>query len=209
MIEIEMRMNSDDFGISLAGTAKKASELFERKKVPELDAGSFQVLLDPLKNHLYNFIFKSLNFSEDASDVYQDTVMRAFKYRSGFRTDENFKTWIFTIAHNQVKHYFNRFKKKVLHSDPQLLQNLSDDSHDSEQQLVRDIYRLAGKLKPDWRRVFFLFYDQQFSISDISEITGLKEGNIKFILNRCRELIKQMIHSGCGQKKGEKNESSG
>lgn len=192
--------------MSMAAAVEKAAGLFKREKSAALDADSFQELLEPLKDHLYNFIFKSLDFSEDAGDVYQDTVMRAFKYRSGFRTGANFKTWIFTIAHNQVKHFFNKHKKFRHRSETQSLLNIPDDSHNHEQQLVRDVYQLAGQLKPDQRKVFFLFYDQQFSINEISRITGLKEGNIKFILNRCREQIKQMINPGEHKEKGGKNE---
>jgi len=48
-------------------------------------------------------------------------------------------------------------------------------------------------LKPRQREVFFLFYDQGFSIQEIARITGLREGNVKFILNRARTAIKSIM----------------
>jgi RNA polymerase sigma factor (sigma-70 family) len=68
---------------------------------------------------------------------------------------------------------------------------IPDDSADKS--LVRDIYEVALQLAPRQREVFFLFYDQQFSMKEIVEITGLKEGNIKFILNQARGKIKQKL----------------
>jgi DNA-directed RNA polymerase specialized sigma24 family protein len=48
-------------------------------------------------------------------------------------------------------------------------------------------------LKPKYKEVFFLFYDGGFSISEIAGITGLKAGNIKFILNKAREAVRSVL----------------
>lgn len=58
---------------------------------------------------------------------------------------------------------------------------------------VQDVYDVAESLDPKKRQVFFLFYYNRFSINEIKEITGIKEGNIKFILNQCREEIKSKL----------------
>ena len=82
-------------------------------KPAALNAETFPLLLDPIKESLYNFIFKALGFCEDANDIYQETLLRAFKYRESFHGPGSFKTWIFTIAHNEIKRYFNTSKKMV------------------------------------------------------------------------------------------------
>ncbi|HLP57249.1 MAG TPA: sigma factor-like helix-turn-helix DNA-binding protein, partial [Candidatus Deferrimicrobium sp.] len=58
---------------------------------------------------------------------------------------------------------------------------------------VRDIYRAAANLKPRQREVFFLYYYNEFQISEIVDITGLTKVNIKFILHRARVAIKEMM----------------
>lgn len=183
----------------LAAAVKKAAAFFNRKEAAAIGTETFQQLLNPLKENLYNFIFKALNFSQDAEDVFQETILRAFKYRYTFKRKNPFKTWLFTIAHNEIKSYFNK-NKKLPHTvdiDPEAHLNIVHDTgtggdagHD---RLVRDIYEVAQQLTPNQRRVFFLFYDQQFLIREISEITGLKEGNVKFILNQAREKIKTKL----------------
>ena len=47
-------------------------------------AVSFLSLLTTEKKRLYNYILKSLNYHEDAKDVYQEAVMRAFRYFGKF-----------------------------------------------------------------------------------------------------------------------------
>jgi RNA polymerase sigma-70 factor (ECF subfamily) len=185
MIE-EMSMKPD----MLSTVIKKAAALF--KKEEPITAETFQFLLNPIKENLYNFIFKALNFCEDANDIYQETILRAFKYRASYNRQGSFKTWIFTIAHNQVKGYFNQLKKMPEVDLAEQL-NIAGEVDSRHETLVHDIYEAARQLTPQQRRVFFLFYDQQFSIRETGEITGLKQGNIKFILNQAREKIKQKL----------------
>jgi RNA polymerase sigma-70 factor (ECF subfamily) len=165
--------------------------LFQKQETISVEF--FQFLLNPIKENLYNFIYKALNFCEDANDIYQETILRAFKYRKSYDKQNPFKTWLFTIAHNEIKRYFNKHKKLPGKVGLDEHADMIDDPGSDNQALVRDIYEVAQQLTPNQRRVFFLFYDQQFSIQEISEITGLKQGNIKFILNQSREKIKQKL----------------
>ncbi len=187
MIEIEMTMKPDIAGNVL----QRAASFFKPKET--LSGRRFQQLLEPLKEHLSNFIFHGMNFSQDADDVFQETVLRAFKYRTGFdvRRIDSFKTWLFSIADNQIKAYYNAHGKQALDETCNLdTQSALEASDPKEKQLIRDIYEVAMSLNSNQRNVFFLFYDHHFSIKEIAGITGLKEGNIKFILNQCRETIK-------------------
>jgi len=173
--------------------AKTKGILTTHEKQAEETGATLQDLLQPLKIHLYNFICKALNFSEDADDLFQETVVRAVKYFYSYKPGKSFKTWIFTIAHNEIKAYYNRLGKS---QTPRALEEVDEiknpGDHQVEQQ-VKDIYEIAGAFKPRDRKIFFLFYDQQFSIKEIAAITGLRQGNIKFILNRCREGIKSRL----------------
>ncbi|HLP47795.1 MAG TPA: sigma-70 family RNA polymerase sigma factor [Candidatus Kapabacteria bacterium] len=189
MIEITMDMNTE---YNYLGAAfKKAVAFFTREE--RVSDVTFLQLLNPVKENLYNFIYKALSYSEDANDVYQETVLRAFKYRSRFDPNASFKTWIFTIANNEIKGHFNKNKKSPgsycleLEDHPDITCDCEDEK------LVYDIYEVAQQLTPQQQRVFFLFYDYRFSLKEINIITGLKEGNIKFILNQAREKIKEKL----------------
>ncbi len=168
-----------------------------KRKEDTITAAVFRQWLQPLKESLYNFIYKALNYSEDADDLFQETVMRALKYIDSFDRGSSFKTWIFTIAHNEIKSYYKKKKGKTgniistLHRVEDLERGIPADEKSTERQLIADIYEIAAGFKPKQRKVFFLFYDSRFSIAEISRITGLKEGNIKFILNRARKKIKE------------------
>jgi RNA polymerase sigma-70 factor (ECF subfamily) len=146
--------------------------------------------LAPIKHKLYNFVLKSLNFSVDADDVFQETILRAFQYFRSFQKDKNFSAWLFSIAHNEVKRSFKKSRRQslVLNSDA-----LTSTVANPSDALVREVYRFAGRLRPREREIFFLFYESGFSIAEISDISGLKEGYIKLLLFQARNNLKKII----------------
>ena len=146
----------------------------------------------PVKKHLYNFIRKSLNFSTEADDVFQETLLKGFRYFHSFNRSQSFKTWIFTIAHNLVKDAFTA-KSKV---KPPLSLEEAGEIAIVEDDGVREIYAIAAALTPRQREVFFLYYYNEFKISEIMEITGLSRANIKFILHQARKSIKKTLDIG-------------
>jgi RNA polymerase sigma factor (sigma-70 family) len=146
--------------------------------------------LEPCRSKLYSYISKSLNFSTEADDVFQETVLRAIRYLASFRTEGDFAAWIFGIAHNEIKKHL-KGARRTISSDS--LDRLATPGDARTRELAREVFRYAEMLKPRPREIFFLFYDGGFSISEISDITGLREGNIKFILNRARRALKILL----------------
>jgi RNA polymerase sigma-70 factor (ECF subfamily) len=148
-------------------------------------------LLAGLEKKLFNFLHRALNFSEDSQDVYQEVVIRAWKYFSTFDRRLNFSTWIFTIAHNEMKKYYHRRKKehKVIPLE-QLPQDPPAPAADPDMDVI---FAVARRLPPRQREVFFLFYYNQFTVAEIAAISGLRQGNVKFILSSGREAVRRAL----------------
>jgi len=174
--------------------SRHRTEMKDKEEVGVLQA-AFWGLIEPVKLRLYNFIHKSLNFSTDADDVYQETVLHAFQYFASFRKDKDFRGWIFSIAHNEIKSHFRRTRKQTAtHS----IDALTASQNDSTGALIREVFRFAARLKPKERQVFFLYYESGFSIPEIEGITGLKEGYIKLLLSQARNSLREAlgVHHG-------------
>jgi RNA polymerase sigma-70 factor (ECF subfamily) len=156
---------------------------------------AFWRLIEPLKLRLYNFILKSLNFSTDADDVYQETILHAFQYFASFRKDKDFRAWIFSIAHNEIK---NHFRKSHQQTAAHRIDALAVSRPDDKQATVREVFRFAAQLRPKEREVFFLYYESGFTVSEIEGITRLKEGYIKLLLSQARSRLKGAlgVHHG-------------
>jgi RNA polymerase sigma-70 factor (ECF subfamily) len=166
------------------------SSAMARKEEDAALAAFFWDKLNPIKARLYNYIRKALNFSSDADDVYQETILHAYKYVRTYQDGRDFGAWLFGIAQNEIKKHYKKNPRITISLDAERL-GLQDPC--SERQIIEEIYRFAEQLKPRQREVFFLFYDQGFTIPEIAGITGLGKGNIKFVLNRARQALRGAI----------------
>jgi RNA polymerase sigma-70 factor (ECF subfamily) len=169
--------------------------------VPSMKKGTLEVtgeenelfweLLASLEKKLFNFLHRALNFSEDSSDLYQEVVIRAWKYFPSFDRNRSFPAWIFAVAHNEIKKYFKKRQanQKVI---PLSLLAVEPSAHAGDPD-VEMVYGTARLLPPRQREVFFLFYYNRFSIAEIATICGMRQGNVKFILSRGREAVRQAL----------------
>lgn len=154
----------------------------------------FWELLASLEKKLFNFLRRALNFSEDSSDLYQEVVIRAWRYFPSFDRRRSFSSWIFAIAHNEIKKHFN-LRKKDRTVIPLALLAVEPAAPSAEDPAVALIYGAARQLPLRQREIFFLFYYNGFSIAEIAVICGLRQGNVKFILNRGREAVRQALEA--------------
>jgi len=170
-------------------------EVMERSAKLNADPRVFWDLAEPHKQRLYNFIQKSMSFSTESDDVFQETLLRGLKYFPSYLREKSFSTWLFAIAHNEIRKHFKNSRRDI---PLPLAESLIVGNEYTNIHLVREVYRLAGGLKPKHKEIFFLFYDSGFSIADISRITGVREGNVKFILNRARNSLRERLGANHG-----------
>lgn len=166
------------------------AEAMESSAKLNADPRIFWDLAEPHQRRLYNFIQKSMSFSTESDDVYQETLLRGLRYFPSYDKGKSFSAWLFTIAHNEVKKHFKNSRREIPLSTVEGL-HFRDERVNPD--LVREVYRFADSLKPKHKEIFFLFYDSGFSIAEISRISGVREGNIKFILNRARNSLRERL----------------
>jgi RNA polymerase sigma-70 factor (ECF subfamily) len=171
------------------------AEVMEKSAKLNADPRVFWDLAEPHKQRLYNFIHKSMSFSTESDDVFQETLLRGLRYFASYHRKKSFSTWLFAIAHNEIRKHFKNSRRDI---PLPLAESLIVGNEYTNLHLVREVYRLAGGLKPKHKEIFFLFYDSGFSIADISRITGVREGNVKFILNRARNFLRDRLGANHG-----------
>ena len=164
------------------------AEAMERSAKLNADPRVFWDLAEPHKQKLYNFIQKSLSFSAESDDVFQETLLRGLRYFPSYHKEKSFSTWLFAIAHNEIRKHFKNSRRDM--TLPRA-EDLIVGAEQTDLHLVREVYRLAEGLKPKHKEIFFLFYDSGFSVAEISYVTGVREGNVKFILNRARLTLRK------------------
>lgn len=156
---------------------------------------AYYELVNTYGSGLLRTCFLMIKDEKEAEDIVQETFIRVFKYIKGFKGDSSLYTWIYRISQNVLK---DRMKSKVIevayedyHMDPDNPEDLTINKIDRE--LLR---KELDKLSFIYKQVLVLFYFEDRSIKEISEILEEKEGTIKSKLSRGRILLKAALEKG-------------
>src|SRR5690348_1149633 len=64
------------------------------------DEDAYRLLVEPLRRELHAHCYRMLGSVHDADDALQETLLAAWKGRSGFEGRSSLRTWLYTIATN-------------------------------------------------------------------------------------------------------------
>ena len=127
---------------------------------------------------------------DDRSDLFQEIIFNAWKSYPKFEGRSKFSTWLYRVALNTAL-YQNRkdrfFGKKV---ELELVQNhLQTEQKDDNTELL---WMAINRLDESEKSIVVL-YLEELPYKEISEITGLTEGNIAVKLNRIKSKMKKIL----------------
>lgn len=168
-------------------------------KVTRGDVNAYSFLVEKHKRMVYTFALKLEKIPEDAEEVAHDAFVKAFQSIKEFRQQCKFTTWLYKIVFNLS---VSRLRKKQLdissiHDnkfssfDVAESENLFNTLTDKEQSII--VRKAIDKLPDDERAVITLFYLNECSVKEITDITGYSEANVKIKLFRARKRLWEML----------------
>jgi RNA polymerase sigma-70 factor (ECF subfamily) len=81
------------------------------------DAAAFADLTEPYRRRLKVHCYRMLGSLEDAEDMVQETMLRAWRHRANFQGRSNFGTWLYQIATNACLNVLRRTPRRVMPPD--------------------------------------------------------------------------------------------
>ena len=87
------------------------------KRVQEGDVNAYNILVIKYQHKVLQIISKFVGNSADASDVAQESFIKAYKAINTFRGESSFYTWLYRIVVNAAKTYLESNSKHQNHLD--------------------------------------------------------------------------------------------
>ncbi len=165
------------------------------EKILNGDANQYSFLVNKYKNMAFTLAFRISGNREDAEEIAQDSFVKAYQALNRFKTDAKYSTWLYRIVYNTSISYLRKRKGVTVEFD----ENIGNfSSHEDTINSLNDLNRKTqnkyiklaiDRLLPEEAFIITLFYYNDCSVREISEITGLAGSNIKVKLHRSRKKL--------------------
>lgn len=164
---------------------------------------AFGELIAPYQDRLYNTIVRLVGRPEDAAELFQESLIRAYRGLGSYQGGSSFYTWFYRVAINVVFTNRRRVGPRMISTDAGTVHDRFDladplaDGYPSrrlEQAEQRELIERALASVPEPYRVVLVLKDiEGLKYEDIADILSIPIGTVRSRLHRARGELKERL----------------
>ncbi|HYK66125.1 MAG TPA: sigma-70 family RNA polymerase sigma factor [Patescibacteria group bacterium] len=175
------------------GSGADRRKRFEDEALPHLDA-------------LYTMALRLVRNADDAGDLLQETVLRAYRFFHQFESGTNCRAWMLTILFNNFRNGYRKssreqpassadeFERKVeaesLRLDPA---GANPESLVSGQMMEGEVEAALTALPEEFREAILLVDVEELSYQEVSGVLNIPIGTVKSRVSRGRAMLRDAL----------------
>jgi len=162
------------------------------------DKGLYSEIIKRYQSKLSHYLRKFVYNPDELEDVLQVVFVKTYKNLFSFNTHKKFSSWIYKIAHNEA---INHIKKnsanhqisldKVEYQIIDKSVNLNDDF--DKTLLKKQIENSLSLLKLKYREPLILFYLEEKSYEEISDILRIPKNTVGTLISRGKTILRKNL----------------
>ncbi len=162
------------------------------------DPKAYYHLVKRYQNKLLRYTTALLHNHDQAEDATQNAFIKAYQNLHRFNPKLKFSSWIYRIAHNEAINSIKKNKRHQTINEPAFL-NLQPDKTTSKltelinQEQAHQLLQTITKLPLKYQEVITLYYFENKSYQEISDILRLPKNTIGTHLSRAKKQLKTLI----------------
>jgi RNA polymerase sigma-70 factor (ECF subfamily) len=176
------------------------------------DQDAFAALVSPLRDRIYWRAVKAVRDLDQADDITQETLLRAFTRLDTFRGDARFSSWLYMVASNCIRmHLRTRRRRGALRLEDHLSQ-VETSNHSAidiplklpdeiaiNDQMFEAIDSAMSQLPPQYGSILRLWVEDGLDLKEIEAQSGLSVAAIKSRLHRARRRLRDFLDAEYGE----------
>lgn len=171
--------------------------LVERLRDPARCREAFNEVIRRYSEPLYWQIRRMVESHDDANDLLQNTLMKAWMSIENFRGDARLTTWLYKIAVNESITFLARERKRLNISiddkESHLIHTIEADENIDGDALALKLRKAIASLPEKQRLVFNMKYYDDMKYEQMSEILGTSVGGLKASYHLAVKKIEQFF----------------
>jgi len=168
------------------------------ESVKKGNTADYSILLDRYKNRAFSMLKRMLKNDFEAEEVLMDCFLKAYNNLHTFKCEAKFSTWFYRIVYNTALTKLSSTKRKIENEMSSV-----DDLHFLESKYRADelvtenisdiIKKIIEELPEKNAAIITMFYLEEMNCEEISDVLKISVSNVKVILHRSRNLLKEII----------------
>lgn len=139
---------------------------------------------------VYRLAYARTKNRQDAEDITQEVFLKYIRCGKTFKDEEHRKAWLLKVTANTSKSVLtSAWARHYAH-----MEELPEKGSEMEER--SEVFYAVQSLPEKYRIVLQLYYYEELSVREISEILSKKESTVKSLLRRGREQVKNMLKEG-------------
>ncbi|GCE12128.1 sigma-70 family RNA polymerase sigma factor [Tengunoibacter tsumagoiensis] len=158
---------------------------------------------------LYRTALRLTNNPQEAEDLVQETMLKAFRFSHSYQPGTNLRAWLFRILNTSA---INRYRKQSTHPNAVSLpdgeefylynqvrdlngQELSQGAEEEvlSRYLDEDVYKALNDLPPNFRMAIILADIEGLSYKEIAEALQIPIGTVMSRISRARRQLQRSL----------------
>lgn len=163
-----------------------------------VDKREFGQIIDKYEDKLRRYIKRiSYCVDDDVDDLVQEVFISCFEKLNSYSDEYSFSSWIYRIAHNKTIDFIKKKKIKLTNVDNEEL------FEDSKNELLEDlavaeddkkrVRQALKKMDVKYRNIINLFYFEEKSYIEISDILKISKSKAGVLLYRAKKELKKIL----------------
>ena len=176
-----------------SGTGTDRRKRFEDEALPHLDA-------------LYTMAIRLARNPDDANDLLQETVLRAYRFFHQFESGTNCRAWMLTILFNNFRNGYRKYSREQPASSPEEFdrkvegESLRIDPAGSNPEALlaghgmeSEVEVALSGLPAEFREAILLVDVEELSYQEVSGVLEIPIGTVKSRVSRGRAILRDAL----------------
>ena len=157
------------------------------------EKNSFVKLIEENKIRFYKTAKMILKNDDDVYDALQEALISMYQHYEQLKEKEYFATWATRIVINKCYDLLRKNKNNTISIDEINENTIQLSEYDKYSFDNYGINEAINSLSDNLKLITILYYYNDYSIKEISQIISIPEGTVKSRLSKAREILKQKI----------------
>jgi len=152
-----------------------------------MDGEQFAAVVERYRDNLFAIAFQYTRNAADADDMAQIALLKCFKSKKPFESEQHLRYWLIRVTINECKRYLVAPWRQHAPLD-EYAETLGFETPEQSA-----LFHAVMALPQKYRVPVHLYYYEEYSVREIAAICGLRESAVQTRLMRARQKLKHML----------------